>query len=55
MIRKKNNNYKNEDRSWYKNQILRDKIENKSKNQNKIYNQKINDQIWYNQRTIIYF
>jgi hypothetical protein len=34
--------HKNEDQSWYKNQILRDK--NKKKNQNKIYiNQKFKD------------
>ena len=49
MIRKKtNNNDKNKDQSWYKNQIIRDEIL-KKKIQNKIYsNQKFKDQIWYN-------
>jgi hypothetical protein len=55
MIRKKtNNNHKNKDQSWYKNQILRGEIE--KKNQNKIYsNQKFDDQICYNQQIIWYF
>ena len=48
--RKTNNNQKHDNQNWYKNQILRDKIEKKILK--KYNNKKIKDQIWYNQQII---
>jgi hypothetical protein len=57
MIRE-NNNHKNKNQSWYKNQIKSNSNgwNWKKKIQNKIYsNQKFEDQIWYNQEITWHF